>query len=355
VALQTVTEISFAIDQTGTVDVETMTDTCVPVSGIDFSLQGAKLIGTGPDITKYQASFSTDGSGRSTVSGLEWDNYDLAISDSLYETAGSISIIPFNLNPASTQDIKVIVAPKDPASLVVSVKQGGTNLPLSGANIELAKGTSTINLITGRGFLRQGDWSGGPGQTDYSDPDEYYISDGNIEDNSPAGEMKLKDFFGLYAPAGILTSSIFDTGSASNFYQLDFLPLSQPPQTGGSSVAFKIATNNDHSTWSFLGPDGSTSTFYTIADLNINPIHNGDRYFRYQAYLTTASSSFTPTLGEVSFTFSSLCVPSGQVRFSGLASDTYTLTASKIGYQTLTESVDILSPWQQKEIILMPE
>jgi prepilin-type N-terminal cleavage/methylation domain-containing protein len=355
VAAQTVTEMSFAIDLTGTVNVETVTDTCLPVGNVGFDLKGAKLIGSSPDILKYESSSLTDASGIESIPGMEWDSYTMTVNDTVYHLAGSISMIPFNLNPGSSQDIKVVVAPKDPMSLLMSVKQGGTNLPLSEVKITLDKGTSSRQLITGRGFLRQTDWSGGSGQNDFIDQSKYFYSDTGIEDNLPAGEVKLKDIFGSYATNGFLVSSIFDTGSASNFYQLDFLPHDQPIGAGTSSVRFKIATNNDKSTWNFLGPDGSTSTFYTLSDLNINPAHNGDRYFRYQLHLSTASSTHTPNVTEVSFTFSSLCVPSGQAIFNGLDAGTYSITASKIGYQTLSDSIDISSPWVQKEIVLMPE
>lgn len=355
IAAQTVTETSFAIAPTSVVNVSAVTDTCAPVGSVSFGLTGAKLIGTEPNIIKYSDNFTTDASGIANISGLEWDNYTLALTDSVYDLSGSISIIPFNLNPASTQEVKIVVQPKDPQSLLVSVKQGGTQLPLSNVNIKLEKGTSSKNLITGRGFLRQSDWSGGPGQSDFINPAKYYNSDNNLEISSPDGEIKLKTIFGFYSPSGALTSSIFDTGSASNFYQLDFLPQDQPPETGTSSIKFQIATNNDHSTWDYRGPDGSTSTFYTTANLNINPAHNGDRYFRYQLYLQTASTTFTPNVAEVSFTFSSLCVPSGQAIFNGLEGGNYTLTASKTGYQTLIESIDVSTAWQQKEIVLMPE
>lgn len=355
VAAQTVTDVSFAIDTTGTINVETVTDTCVPVASVGFDIEGAKLIGSSPDVLKYQTSFATDGDGKRILTGMEWDSYTMAINDSVYHLAGSISMIPFNLNPGSSQDIKVVVAPKDPMTVLMSVKAGGTQLPLSDVSIKLESGTSSKELMTGRGFLRQTDWSGGSGQNDFIDQTRYLYADAGIEDSLPAGDVTLKDFFGNYATDGYITSSIFDTGSVSNFYQLDFLPHDQPTPAGTSSVKFKIATNNDKTTWNFLGPDGSTSTFYTLSDLNINSAHNGDRYLRYQLFLSTASSTYTPNVSEVSFTFSSLCVPSGQAIFNGLSAGTYDLTASKIGYQTSIETIDVSLPWVKKEITLMPE
>jgi hypothetical protein len=237
----------------------------------------------------------------------------------------------------------------------VGVKQGGTNLPLSGATVKLEEASSSEELITGRGFLRQLDWSGGSGQENYLDQTKYYSSNGDVETNNPAGEIKLRDIFGFYADSGELESSSFDTGSVSNFYQLYFYPQDQAPETGTDNIRLQIATNNDNSSWNFKGPDGTDGTYYTKNDLNINSEHNGDRYLRYKLYLQTASSTFTPNISEVNFTFSSLCVPSGQVIFTGLASSSYTLTISKDSFQTSIENIDISLPWQQHETILMPE
>jgi prepilin-type N-terminal cleavage/methylation domain-containing protein len=355
VAQQQLTQISFAIDKTSTLDISSVTNTCRPVPSIDFSLSGSKLIGTNPDVLKYSASHVTDGSGRKTISGLEWDTYNLNLTDDSYDLAGTIPLLPLALNPNTNQDFKLIVAPKDPQSLLVTVKDASTQLPLSDATVRLEGSGYDTTLITGRGFIRQTDWSGGAGQEDFIDPTKYFDSDGNIDITNPAGEIKLRRPFGFeYAPAGYLVSSTFDTGSASNFHQILWQPQDQPPDTGPDSVRFQIATNNDKTTWNFLGPDGTPNTYYTLANQNINSLHNGDRYLRYKVFLQTASTTWTPTISDVSFTFTSSCVPSGQVLFTGLSAGNYTLTVSKTGYQPFTDTVTVSSPWQQREVILSP-
>lgn len=259
-----------------------------------------------------------------------------------------------NLSPNTIQNLNLIVAPKEPLSLLVTIKDAATQLPVSGADVMLEESGYSNSLITGRGFLRQTDWSGGSGQVDFIDSSRYFDSDGNVDIDNPAGDLRLKKVFEEYEPSASLISSTFDTGSASNFYQILWQPQDQPPETGSDSIKFQIATNNDKTTWNFLGPDGTPNTFYTLADTNINPIHNGDRYLRYKVFLHTADTQFTPNLAELAFTFASSCVPSGQVLFSGLTSGTYTLTVSKSGYQTFSDTVDISQPWQEKEIILSP-
>jgi len=317
-------------------------------------MSGSKLIGTNPDVLKYTASHTTDGSGKKTISSLEWDTYNLNLTGGSYDLAGTVPLLPLVLNPDTNQDFKLIVSPKNPRSILVTVKDGSTQLPLSDATVRLEKPSYDITLTTGRGFIRQTDWSGGAGQADFTDPARYFGSDGNIEVNDPVGELHLRKIFDEYESSGYLVSSTFDTGSASNFHQILWQPQDQPPNTGPDSVRFQIATNNDKATWNFSGPDGTANTHYTLANQNINSLHNGDRYFRYKAFLQTASSTWTPTVSDVSFTFTSSCVPPGQVFFTGLGTGNYTLTVSKTGYQPFTDTVSISSSWQQREVILSP-
>src|SRR6185369_5544429 len=155
----------------------------------------------------------------------------------------------------------------------------------------------------------------------------YFSSDGNIDIHSPDGDLVLKKVFGEYVSSGILVSSAFDTGSASNFQKIEWLPASQPASVGIPNVRIQIATNNDGGVWNYTGPDGTSGTFYTTANQNIDASHNGDRYIRYKLFLDDASTSTTPNISDVSFTFTSNCTPPGQVSFSGLPSgSTYTLT-----------------------------
>ena len=354
VALQQLTQISFAIDRTSTLDVASVTDTCGSLPSIEFSLDSSKLIGTNPDVLKYSAPHITDGSGTKTISGLEWDTYNLNLTDGLYDLAGAVPLLPVALNPNTNQDFKLIVSPKDVRSVLVTVKDASTQLPLSDATVRLEGAGVDATLTTGRGFIRQTDWSGGAGQDDFTDPTRYFDSDWNVEINDPAGEFHLRKIFDEYEPSTYLISSTFDTGSVSNFHQMLWQPQDQPPDTGPDSVKFQVATNNNQITWNFLGPDGTANTYYTLANQNLNSLHNGDRYLRYQAFLQTASTTWTPTISDASFTFTSACVPPGQVLFTGLNTGDYTLTVAKAGYQPFTDTIAVSSSWQQHEVILSP-
>ncbi|MFH0856909.1 MAG: prepilin-type N-terminal cleavage/methylation domain-containing protein [bacterium] len=357
VVLQQVSQISFSIDRISEINIFTMTDTCVPVGNVGFSFKGAKLLGAIPDVYKYDQNLQTDASGAKSLGNMEWDDYSFYFNDETYNLAGSMPLAPLNLSPDTSQDLKFIVSAKNPQTVLVTVKDAGTLLPLANASVKIESGAFSDIHATGRGYLRQTDWSGGSGQEDYINNTEYFECDGNLENNNPAGELRLrKDISGIYSSSGELTSSTFDTGSASNFYQIIWQPEDQPLEAGTDSVRFQIASNNDMVEWNFSGPDGTEGTYYTLADTNINSVNNGHRYFRYKIFLHTDDTAFTPNVAEAAFTFTSLCVPPGQVAFSGLSSGIYKITASKSGYQdSVIEEADVLSSWQQQEIMMPPE
>jgi hypothetical protein len=285
---------------------------------------------------------------------MEWDSYNPTLTDPAYDLAGTIPLVPFVLNPDTSQSLSLIVAPKNSRSLLVVVKDASTGLPLSDAEVILAKSGFSSTLTTGRGFLSQSDWSGGPNQEDFIVANKFFSSDGNIEYFSYSGEIRLKKVSGRYRSSGYLTSSTFDLGQGVDFRQLLWQPQSQPVQTGPDSVRFQLATNNNKQAWNFLGPDGTSGTFYTLTSNEINSVHDNDRYLRYRVFLSTQDTKYTPSLAEVQLTFTSSCVPPGQVLFSGLGTGTYNLSVSRAGYQGYAGTVSISSAWQKKEVTLNP-
>jgi len=354
VLTQQLTQISFIIDEFSDLSVTSVNDTCLEIPNIDFSLRGFKLIGTSPEIYKYDSAHTTNSSGSKIIEELEWDTYSINFNDENYNLAGVIPSSMFTIDPGASQNLKLIVAPKNPNSLLITVKDASTGLPLSDVSVQLTATDYDNTLITGRGFIRQTDWSGGAGQENYTDTTKYFDSDGKVEIADPAGVIQLKKVFDEYETDGLLTSSTFDTGSVSNFHQILWQSLDQPVETGVDPVRLQIATNNDNTTWNFKGPDGTANSYYTITDQNISSVHDDDRYLRYKVYLQTADITKTPAVSDVSFTFTSACVPPGQVFFSGLLLGSYTVNISKTGYQPYTNTVDTSLLWQEFEITLTP-
>ncbi|MBI2625633.1 hypothetical protein HYW68_01130, partial [Candidatus Parcubacteria bacterium] len=201
------------------------------------------------------------------------------------------------------------------------------------------------------------DWSGGAGQELFTDPSRYWSDNGDVDVTSsgpgPGGSIRLRRLAGNYLTPGIPESSTVDFEGSTNPVNIVWSPGSQPPETGTSSVAFQIASNNDNQTWVFRGPDGTASTSYTVIGSAINAIHNNTRYLRYRTTLTTESATNTPEVTDVALTFTAGCVPPGQVFFPGLASGPHDLTVSYPGYQSFTGEVDI-SGDTVFEVVLSP-
>ncbi len=86
-----------------------------------------------------------------------------------------------------------------------------------------------------------------------------------------------------------LTSSIFDTGIVGGAaYNTIMWQGSQPTQT---SVRFQLATsNNPAGPWSYVGSDGTGTTYYQPAGPNVQTkinrtYHNNERFVRYKVFL----------------------------------------------------------------------
>lgn len=354
VAIQQITQITLVIDKVSSAEISSVDSQCNSVPSFSFDMTGSKKIGTNPDVFKYEESLSTNTSGVLDLSELEWDTYTIVPTDSSYDLIGSNPLLQFTLSPNSSQDLQLVVAPKTEKTLLVTVKDSSTGLPLTDANVLLELGSTDIDeKTTGRGSFTQTDWSGTSGvETFISDSNDYFDSDGNIERDSPEGEIKLKYILGSYPSSGYITSSTFDTGSASNFYDLVWSPTDQPVYSGENSVKFQVASNNDNLTWNFVGPDGTSSSYYTLGNQTLSSVHNNNRYIRIRTFLSTENNAVSPNISDVSFTYTSSCTPPGQVVFQDLLSGEYTVTVSKTGYNTSFLSADVSSSWQQIEFSL---
>lgn len=353
VLVQNVTQVSFAIDRLGSLAVTSVTPLCVAVPNFDFTLLGSKLLNaSGASVPKYSQALVTNGAGTLSLPSMEWDTYTVTPTDASYDLAGLNPLNPVTINPAAAQQLQLVVVPADARSLVVTVRDSATLLPVSGATVTISGGASDT-LTTGKGFINQTDWSSGGGQVDFTDAKKYFWDNGFVDTTGVAGDIRLTNAFGVYNTDGVLESSTFDTGSASNFYSLVWSPNDAPAST---TVSFQIATatSSTPSSWNYLGPDGTAATFYAVSDSPINAIHSGDRYLRYKVFLHTDKTAITPSISDVSFTFTSSCTPPGQVMFSDLSSGSYHINVVKSGYTTFDQDVNVSSNWQELQAIMMP-
>lgn len=341
VVAQDVTEVSFSIDHAATLNIQTVDTLCQAVASVPVNILGTKLKGTNPDVFKVDEDVTTSGSGIYERTGTEWDFYGLRISN--YDLLGAIPGLPVNVLPGVQQPIQVVVGPDTPDSLVVHVQDGVTQQPLSNATVQLTENGYDETKTTGVGHVRQTDWSGGSGQDLYINQSQYSTDDGNIDATTSPGNVTLRQVGQQYVSSGNVVSSIIDLGTIPNYVSIQWEPLAQPAETGSDSLKFQIASSDSTatSTWDYLGPDGTANTYYSATTNTIHDIHDGDQFMRYKAIFNTASTTYTPTLSDVSVTYTNSCTPPGQVYFGSLDDETYTVDVTATGYQASNQQVPV--------------
>ncbi len=342
VVSQRVTDISLSIDELANTTFHTLNQACSAVSSIGFNLRGAKLLGTNPTVYKYSTNLTTDGSGNKTLNAMEWDTYDVTLTGNQYDIAGSIPMIPFYLVPGSTQDVTMVLRAHSSNSLWVKVQDAGTQLPLSNITAHLYGGGYDKSVLTGLGYVRQTDWSNGSGATSFVEG-RYFADDGNVSVTASAGDIVLKKSGNNYRNDGWLESGTFDLGTTVTYNNVILNPSTQPPQSGNRSVLVQIATSNSSTpaSWSYLGPDGTNSTFYSATNTLVAAASSGKRYMRYRVFLHTDNNKYTPTFSEIAFTYTDTCVPPGQTFFDSLTAGTYTLELAGDGYVSSTTTISV--------------
>jgi len=349
-----VTAISFDIDKLSSITYNTLNKTCQVLPNIGIGVIGTKKIGIGPDILKFDNTYTSDSNGTIALNNIEWDSYIPGIIGNTYMIYGSSPIQEINLMPDTNQIFNFILGTKTANSLLVIVKDGLTGNSIEDATVTLTNLNTTPEVdesgVTGGSLWSQQYWDGGQGQVDWTDNTKYFEDDGNIDINDiPLAIRLINDGVNTLSSYGSLTSSTFDTGSVSTKYTtITWQPTSQDPET---SVKLQIAVNNDNSTWNFVGPDNTDATFYTTPNTSINPSTSG-RYIRYKIFLETTNQLKNPTITSININYIAGCFTHGQVMFAGLqASPDYELTVSKSGYNTATFNPNITGYGIQQVIL----
>lgn len=351
VANGVVTQVTFAIDLVSNLTIRTVNQTCSNVNGVNVNMRGAKLIGTTPDVLKYNQNH-TSSSGQIALNNIEWDTYTpTLLTGQSYTVYGTSPIQEISVLPGGSQTFTLVLGPASTNSLLVIVKDSATGTAIEGATVNLDKSSPSTNYsgITGGSIWQQSDWTGGAGQVDFTTKDHYFSDDNNVDVDSG---VQLASAGSNYVSSGWLESSTFDTGAASNYTTISWQPTSQNPAT---SLSFQIASNNDNATWTYLGPDGTASTYYTVSGSNISNVHDNNRYVRYKAFLSTSNSAYTPVLSSIGLNYVSGCFTPGQVIFPDLvAGNDYDLDINMTGYQNHIENNLNINGNQVLEVLMSP-
>jgi hypothetical protein len=139
-----------------------------------------------------------------------------------------------------------------------------------------------------------------------------------------------------YAPSATLVSSLRDANPAAGAIA-QWTTLSWSATTpANTAVKFQVAgSNSPYGPFTFVGPDGTASTYFTTSGADLSQF-NGDRYLKYEAFLSSSDSAVTPALTSVSTCFqnaapTTLTASDASGTYGGTTTLTATLTAGGSG------------------------
>lgn len=153
----------------------------------------------------------------------------------------------------------------------------------------LSAGTNHIDLS----YLA---WLSWPGPNFY-----YKMNFTSNTTNAPILQSITVSFY-QYFPSGTLESEVYDSNTFPHWKLLNWTATVPP----GTELKFQLRTADsleDINQQTFVGPNGSSETFYNTSGQSIWEGHERDRFIQYKAYLSTSNTSVSPILEEVSITY----------------------------------------------------
>jgi subtilase family serine protease len=113
----------------------------------------------------------------------------------------------------------------------------------------------------------------------------------------------------VYTSSGDLVSSTKDSnpapGGTPHWNSLSWTATAP----SGTTVRFQAAASmSPTGPFSFIGPDGTSGSFFTTSPASLSGAMFSGRYFQYRAFLDTSDGAATPTLGDVTACYDNTCL-----------------------------------------------
>jgi hypothetical protein len=148
-----------------------------------------------------------------------------------------------------------------------------------------------------------------------------------------------------YQATSTYTSAIFDTGIIVNGVNFNTLSWAST-EPSGTAITFKARSGKQpdlSDAASFASLDQTIVSGVTNLD-ELAGVANGDRYFQFQAVLSTNSSSTSPTLSSTSLSYQPIVIASGQGGSSGYASPTVVSVTTSTPPTSTIPTPPVISP-----------
>jgi len=107
----------------------------------------------------------------------------------------------------------------------------------------------------------------------------------------------------LFSDSGTLISSTYSTPTTGRLEKLSWEPANQPTECGATCLRLQIAASDTSNPSVFIGPDGTSASYFTYSGDTIPESLIGKKYLRYKVFFQTADNGFSPRLDHVSLNF----------------------------------------------------
>jgi len=335
-----VTNVSFSVDKLSSAQMLFAGPYCDGVSGVNLQISGTKLIGQGPDVLKYSTTTTSDSSGQIILPNLEWDSYNATATASGFTMVASDLHRPFAVSPSTTISGKFMMLADVDSNLAVLPIDQATGDYVADAIVDISRAAYSDSEKVGYWEVSDTNWSG----SDYS------AIDGIDTEGSP-GEFSIAPFAGPY-PTGTtfwLESKTMDFGALVEPKEIN-VDFVAPGSAGLNSILFQLASNNDNSTWNYVGPDGTGFSYYDN-NAQISNLSSG-RYLRYKVFMKTDDEDETPTLRRLGIKFKGGCVIPNTAYFPDISQGAYDISINAPGYNQATSSFSVFSGWNKAQILM---
>jgi hypothetical protein len=111
------------------------------LANIPFTFTGSKIIGldaSAQPIPKFEGAYITDAGGESELTDLEWDSYEVIVTDASYDVAQACENIPYSLDPGVAETLTLTLTSNVAHSLRVRVEDVTGN-PIPSADVILSR------------------------------------------------------------------------------------------------------------------------------------------------------------------------------------------------------------------------
>jgi hypothetical protein len=149
------TETSFAIDQTATVNltsVDSRQNNFATLGSQTFWIRGGKTIGTTTldvPVYKYDQAITTSAAGTLTLSNMEWDTYTITTATaSARVRSGSNALLPITLLPAANTNLSISLASKTTNTLLIAFIDDAKNL-IASVSAQISSGAYVATASAG--------------------------------------------------------------------------------------------------------------------------------------------------------------------------------------------------------------